>query len=82
MKLDNAIKKLTKNGFTVKVDVCTLEASKGNQIVGCRVDRNGSASAFYTKDADQHSDGQRDYFVETWHGNISRAIQFVDRYAN
>ena len=81
MKLANAIKKLTTNGFEVTTSDRTLEAKKGNQIVGCAISRDKtSANAFYTKDADQHSDSSRDYFVETWHDNISQAIQFVNRY--
>jgi hypothetical protein len=80
MKLANAIKKLTANGFEITASAHTLQAKKGNQVVGCAISRDGSANSFYTKDSDQHSDGQRDYFVETWHDNISQAIQFVDRY--
>jgi len=77
MKLANAIKKLTANGFEVTTSAHTLQAKKGNQIVGCAISRDGSANSFYTKDADHHSDS---YFVETWHCNISQAIQFVNRY--
>jgi hypothetical protein len=80
MKLANAIKKLTTNGFEVTTSAHTLQAKKGNQIVGCAISRDGSANSFYTKNADQHSDVQRDYFVERWHNNISQAIQFVNRY--
>ena len=80
MKLTNAVKKLTTTGFEITVDTHTLQAKKGNQVVGCSISRDGSANNFYTKDANQQSDGQRDYFVETWHDNISQAIQFVNRY--
>ena len=79
VKLANAIKKLKANGFEVTTNQYTLQAKKGNQIVGCAI-RGDSAKSFYSKDVDQNSDVTKDYFVETWHDNISQAIQFVNRY--
>jgi hypothetical protein len=80
MQLTNAIKKLEANGFDVKVDGHMLTATKGGQMVGCPVG-NGAVGRFYTKDVDSHSNAALDLFVETWHGNLTQAIKFANKYS-
>jgi hypothetical protein len=79
MKLSNAVKKLEAQGFQVTVNSFELQAVKGNQIIGSVISRDDQeVNSFYSKDAGSQSDGQRDYFVETWHKNLTQAIIFVE----
>ncbi len=82
MKVSNAIKKLKKNGFSVKRHEESKQISgwRGEHRVGF-YDQDGKVVCIWT-DCDytrKTKDVITDYFPETYHRNIAQAISFVSR---
>lgn len=80
MKTTNAIKKLEKQGFRIERDENQISAWKGEHRVGFH-DQAGEAICIWTdcKYSRDTRDPMTDYFPETYHANVTKAISFVAR---
>lgn len=80
MKTENAVKKLEKNGFRVERHENQINAWKGEYRIGF-YDQAGEITCIWTdyQYARDTRDPMTDYFPETYHDNITQAINFVGR---
>ncbi len=83
MKTVNAIKKLEKAGFTISKNEYVssqINATMGEYRISFH-DQDGNAICIWSDDkcARDTRDVITDYFPETYHNNITRAINFVKR---
>lgn len=83
MKLTNAIKKLTNQGFKVvnnKNNAQFYSASKPESNEVIEFAKNGHSeeiTCIRTKRVTEEDDTMTDYFCGIWHDNLSQAIRFV-----
>lgn len=80
MKTTNAIKKLEKAGFRIEQEGRKISGWKGEYRVSF-YDQDGSITCIHT-DCDysrKTRDPMSDYYPETFHDNVTQAINFVGR---
>lgn len=78
MKLQNALKKLDKNGFTVRKDDWKYQAGiKDDDWVIEFDDVNGRIQSICIRKKDDHADPQTDYFPYFWKDNLTQAINSI-----
>ncbi len=79
MKIENAIKKLSKYGTVQENGVEWWIERSGYIIAFLQNGTSGNTTCEYTRPAHLHSDSQSDYFVEQYHDNLTQAINYVLR---
>ena len=79
MKTTNAIKKLVKNGFEIKKNENMISGCKGDYRINF-YDQDSGIVCIHSDNsyARENRDSMTDYFPETHHSNITKAILFVD----
>jgi hypothetical protein len=79
MKIENAIKKLSKYGKVEHNDHEWWIERSGYIIAFLQNGTSGNTCCEYTRPCHMHSDSQSDYFVEHYHDNLTQAIDYVLR---
>jgi len=78
MKITNAIKKLEKIAPVTKNDnglyTCKITDKENVHFYG----QDGDVICIHTMRANEQSDSMTDYFPQTWHDNITQAINFCE----
>ena len=82
MKITNAVRKLERLGLEVETNGVGEHWAiyKGYVVSFYRNGGSGEITCVNTKRVGEESDSQSDYFVESFHDNLTRAIRFVDRF--
>lgn len=82
MKVENAIKKLKRAGFHVHQQDNRVSGYNGEWRVSF-FDQCGEVTCIWTDDeySRKTRDAMTDYFPETYHRNVTQAIEFVKRQA-